>query len=170
MFTSDVWRDINVLEYLEEQKIPYLAIDMPYGARSSCSPHTRIPENNVFVFREAVKGVFGPIRPVVVGASLGGYIALKYVLEYPVSGLLLIAPVRVFENEFIKRYSSFSFPIHVIIGTRDRIVSVDEMKKFTEKLPKAKLKIYEDASHLAYLDYPEKFRKDLMELYKESLT
>lgn len=170
MFTSDVWRDINVLEYLEDQDIPFLAIDMPYGVRSRCSPHTRLPENNVYVLREAVKGVFGPVRPVVVGASLGGYIALKYLLEYPVSGLLLIAPVRVFENEFIRRYSSFSFPIHVIVGTRDRIVSIEEMKKFVEKLPRAKLKIYKDASHPAYLDKPDEFKKDLMELYKESLS
>lgn len=28
-FTSDVWRDIGVLNRLEDEKIPFIAIDMP---------------------------------------------------------------------------------------------------------------------------------------------
>jgi pimeloyl-ACP methyl ester carboxylesterase len=40
-FTSDVWVDINLLEALEQNGIPYAAIDMPYGARSVCSPKNR---------------------------------------------------------------------------------------------------------------------------------
>ncbi len=168
-FTSDVWRDIGVLEYLERENIPYLAIDMPYGARSSCSPHTRDPDENVFVLHEAVHGVFGTIRPVIVGASLGGYIALRYCLEHPVSGLLLIGPVRVFEEDLVRRYSGFNYPVHIIVGTRDRIVNVEDMEKLAKLIPNAKLKIYEDAGHPAYLDYPGRFRNDLLELYREVL-
>lgn len=31
-----------------------LAIDIPYGVRSKCGPHIRLPENNVYVLREAI--------------------------------------------------------------------------------------------------------------------
>ncbi len=169
MFTSDVWRDINVLKMLEDNDIPFLAPDMPYGARSSCNPHTRDPEENVFVAYEAIHGVFGSVKPVLVGASLGGYMALRYAVNHPVSGLLLIAPVGVFEEELVERYKGFGFPVHVIVGTRDKIVSVGEMEKFVGILPNAKLKVYEDAGHPAYLSYPERFKKDLMEFYREAL-
>ncbi len=167
MFTSDVWRSIGLLEYLEKQKIPFIALDMPYGAKSKCSPHSRDPDKNVNVVYEAVHGVFGKVKPVIVGASLGGYIALKYSVRHPVRGLLLIAPVHVFEDELLSKYKEWSFPVHIIYGTKDDVVSIDSMKKLASLIKKSKLIIYEDAKHPAYLTYPERFRDDLLNLYRE---
>jgi len=168
-FTSDVWRDINVLEALIERKIPFLALDMPYGARSACSPKHRDPEENIKVLYEAIHGFFGLTEPVLVGASLGGYIALRYAVKYPSSALLLIGPVRVSEETLTKYYHELKKPIHVIVGSRDDIVDLDEIKSFVKQLPNAKLTIYEDAGHPAYLDKPDRFKQDLLDLYNTAL-
>jgi pimeloyl-ACP methyl ester carboxylesterase len=164
-FTSDVWRDIGLLDYLEEEKIPFLALDMPYGARSICSPHSRSVDENIFVVREVFKGIFGNVKPLIVGASLGGYVALKYAVKYPVAGLLLIAPVNVFDEELVSRYKALSVPVLIIWGSRDRVVSRDSMEKLSGML-EAKLLIYEGAGHPAYLDYPERFRNDLLAFHR----
>ncbi|MET1160260.1 MAG: alpha/beta hydrolase [Thermoprotei archaeon] len=164
-YTSDVWRDIGLLNTLEENEIPFLAIDMPYGARSACSPHTRDPEENSFVLHEAVRAVFRGSTPILVGASLGGYVALRYAMKYSTMGLFLVAPVRVFEEELVKWYKSYEKPVFIVIGSRDDIVDIEDMEKLAEYLPSARVKVYEDARHAAYLDKPELFKQDILEFY-----
>ncbi|WFO76363.1 alpha/beta hydrolase [Desulfurococcaceae archaeon MEX13E-LK6-19] len=168
MFTSDVWNDINVLKVLEENNIPFLALDMPYGLKSKCNPKSRDPDENVMVVREAIHGIFGGgIHPVLVGASLGGYIALKYSVENPVLGLMLIAPVHGLDPNLVKNYKNLKVPVYIIYGTKDKIVELEEMKKLASHFERSKLIIYEDAEHPAYLTYPERFKQDLLELYRE---
>jgi pimeloyl-ACP methyl ester carboxylesterase len=42
------------------------------------------------------------------------------------------------------------------------------MRVLVEKLPKAKLVTYEGAGHSAYITQPDRFKRDLMELYAQS--
>ena len=164
-YTSYVWRDIGLLQRLEEERIPYLAIDMPYGARSMCSPKTRDPEENIEILATAIKGLYRGTAPLLVGASLGGYIALRYAVRKPVSGLLLIAPVKALEEELVSHYEDMAVPTMIIWGSRDRIVSREEMEKLA-KILDARLIVYEGARHAAYLDHPERFADDLLAFYK----
>ncbi len=166
MFTSDVWSDLGVLDRLEKEDIPFIALDMPYGRRSVCSPKTSDPDTNVSVVYEAVHGVFGSVRPVVVGASLGGYIALRYTLKHPVSGLILIAPVHSLEKDLLKYYPSLEVPVYIIYGSKDHIVSIDEMRELQNKLKNSKLIVYDNAKHPAYLDQPQRFIQDIIKFYK----
>jgi len=161
VFTSEVWREINVLDFLEKRGIPFIAIDMPYGLKSKCNPKTKDPNSNV----NLVKKIIGDFEPIIVGASLGGYIALKYSLKNNVKGLLLIAPVRCFEEDLMESYKNFKVTTYIIYGENDKIVSLDNMKKLS-KLLNAKLIIYNNADHPAYLNNPSKFKEDLLELYK----
>jgi len=167
-FTSDVWQEIGVLQRLEEEKIPFLALDMPYGLKSKCTPKTRKPETNVRILEEALQRVFGSKKSFLVGASLGGYIALRYSLKHPVRGMLLVAPAMSLEEELVHNYPKLTNPVYVIYGTRDEIVSLEEMKKLVNALPKAKLFLYDGARHPAYLDNPNDFRKHLLEAYRIS--
>ena len=165
-FTSDVWQRTDVTELLKEKRVPFLALDMPYGLKSECQPRTRDVEVNVAVVRGAVQNIFGAVAPVLVGASLGGYVALKYAAaHFPVKGLLLLAPVRVLEESLVEAYSHFQFPVRIVCGSEDRIVSLEELRDLANRLPNAKLTVYEDARHAAYLDSPERFKRDLLELY-----
>jgi pimeloyl-ACP methyl ester carboxylesterase len=164
-YTSDIWQRIGITELLIEKRVPFLALDMPYGLRSKCQPKTRNAEANVEFAAEAIKNIFGPEVPVLVGASIGGHIALKYAARFPVKGLLLIAPARAFEEDLLKSYPSFNFPIKIIWGSRDEFISGEEMRTLSDKLPKAKLLVYNGAAHSAYKDQPEQFKRDLLELY-----
>jgi pimeloyl-ACP methyl ester carboxylesterase len=164
-YTKDIWQSIGVTDLLTHKRVPFLALDMPYGLRSKCQRKTRNPEANVMFAAEAVKNVFGSAAPVLVGASIGGHVALRYAAQFPVKGLLLIAPGRAFEVDLLKLYPKFNFPVKIIWGAQDNLISGEEMRTLSDKLPNAKLLVYNGASHSAYKDQPEQFKKDLLELY-----
>jgi pimeloyl-ACP methyl ester carboxylesterase len=165
-YTIGVWQKIGITDVLMEKKVPFLALDMPYGLKSQCHPKTRDPQTNVNFTAGAVKQVFGIIEPVVVGASLGGYIALNYAAQFPVKGLFLVSPAHAFDNDvLVKAYGGFKFPVRIVWGSQDSVISGEEMRTLADKLPKAKMLVYNGAAHSAYVDQPEWFRRDLLELY-----
>ncbi|MCW4019149.1 MAG: alpha/beta hydrolase [Candidatus Bathyarchaeota archaeon] len=164
-YTSDIWQRISVTQLLEEKKVPFMALDMPYGSKSDCTPKTHDPEANVAVAKEAIESVFNSEVPVLVGASLGGNIALRYAERFPVRGLLLTAPACALEQSLLQAYSNWSFPVRVIWGSEDNIISGEEMRTLAQKLPNGKLVTYEGADHSAYKNDPDRFKRDLFELY-----
>ena len=164
-YTADIWQKIGVLDYLLKKRVPFLALDMPYGLKSKCQPKTRSPEKNIDYVNEAVKTVFGDNVPVLVGASIGGNMALRYAAKFPVKGLLLIGPARVLEPDLVQVYSKFKFSTTIIWGSQDNIISSEDMRILANKLPNSKLVVYDDANHSAYKDEPDRFKHDLLELY-----
>jgi len=167
-YTMDIWQQIGVTDLLIAKRIPFLALDMPYGLRSSCQPKTRNVETNVTFAVDAVKSFFGTAMPFIVGASLGGHIALKYAVRFPVKSLLLIGPSRILDEELVKAYGNFNFPVKVIWGSNDNVISGEDMRTLAGKLPNSKLSIYNGAGHSAYKNDPELFKRDLLELYAKA--
>ncbi len=166
-FTHEVWEEIGLLKRLAEEEIPYLAPDMPYGAKTSCRTKSRAREDNINFLRGLYRQKFGDRVPIVLGASLGGYMALLYGMMYPVAGLILVAPVWSTRGDILGYYSEREIPILLIYGEKDDIVSIDEMWEFKEMVPTAELRVYEDARHPAYLDKPERFNEDVVEFCKK---
>lgn len=164
-YTAEIWQRIGITELLIQKKIPFLALDMPYGLKTKCQPKTRNPTTNIAVVAESVKTLFGLVKPVLVGASIGGRMALRYATMLPVTGLFLIAPASVLEGDLVKSYRAFNFPVKIIWGSKDNIVSEEDVRTLAQKIPHAELVVYEGASHSAYKDEPERFQKDLLELY-----
>ncbi len=164
-YSSDVWRRVSITELLIEKQIPFLALDMPYGAKSKCRPRSRDVGSNITFANEVIKIFFGNAVPVLVGASLGSHMALNYAAQYSVKGLVLVAPVRSLEPRLLQAYHRFNFPVRIIIGSEDRVVSSEELRELVGKLPNAKFIEYEGAKHSAYIDFPDRFKRDLMEVY-----
>ncbi len=164
-YASDVWQRLSITELLIEKQIPFLAVDMPYGAKSECRPRTREVKANITFANEIIKNFFSSTAPVLVGASLGAHMALNYATQFPVKGLLLVAPVRSLEPRLLQSYNRFDFPVRIIIGSEDRVVSNEELRELAGKLPNAKFIEYEGAKHSAYVDFPDRFKHDLMEVY-----
>lgn len=164
-YTSDIWQRISVTEMLIKKNVPFLALDMPYGQKSECKPKTHNQEENTVVAKEGIKRVFGAEVPVVVGASLGGNIALRYAMKFPVKGLLLIAPSGALANDLLQAYNKWVFGVRIIWGSEDHIISGEDMRTLAGKLSNGKLVTYEGAGHSAYKDEPERFKLDLLELY-----
>jgi len=163
-YTSAVWERISVLDLLQEKKVPFLALDMPYGAHSSCRPHSRSVESNIAVVKEALQAVFDSAMPILVGASLGAHIALQFAARFPVKGLLLVGAVRVLDETLTKAYSRFMFPVRLVIGSEDNIASEEELRTLASKLPDGKVTVYEGQGHSAYLGDAGRFKRDLLEL------
>ena len=164
-FTNEIWQEIGVTELLIQKHIPFLALDMPYGIKSRCHPKTRNVQKNVAVINEAVKTMLGGAVPILVGASIGGNMALQYAARFPVKGLLLIGSARGLEPELAAAYCSFKFPTTLVWGSYDSIAGGEEMRALSDALPNSKLLVYSGAGHSAYRDQPEKFKHDLLELY-----
>jgi pimeloyl-ACP methyl ester carboxylesterase len=164
-YTIDIWQRISVLDLLIEKRIPFLALDMPYGLRSKCEPKTRSADANLAVLAEAVQSVFASATPVLVGASIGGRIALKYASRFLVKGLLLIAPAMHVDRDLVQSAGKMNFPVRIVWGSHDNIISGEEMRTLAEKLSNARLLVYDGATHSAYKDQPELFKRDLLELY-----
>jgi pimeloyl-ACP methyl ester carboxylesterase len=165
-YNIGIWQRLGVTDLLDEKHVPYIALDMPYGEKSLCKPKTRDVEKNVSFVYDVIENVFGGfISPVLVGASIGGYIALQFASRFPVKGLVLVGPARVFEEQLLQSYDSFKFPSTIIWGSEDSIIASEDMRTLAAKLPNAKLIIYQGAKHSAYKDCPERFKHDLLELY-----
>jgi len=164
-YTADIWQHIGLTQLLIEKHISFLALDMPYGMRSQCQPKTRSPQKNIDFAKEAIQTIFSAEIPLLVGVSIGGNIALRYAMQFPVKGLLLIAPARALEPGLVQSYSNFSFPTTMVWGTEDNIVASEDMRALADKLPNAKLVVYDGANHSAYKDQPDRFKHDLIELY-----
>ncbi len=164
-YTISIWEQLGITNLLLEKRVPFLALDMPYGIRTKCSPRTRNPQKNIQVVYEVIQSVFGSVTPVLVGASIGGNIALHYAASFPVKGLLLIAPARALDKKLLDNFEQFKFPVRLIWGSEDNIVSGEEMRTLAEKLPIAKLTVYAGAGHSAYKDQIDRFKHDLLELY-----
>jgi pimeloyl-ACP methyl ester carboxylesterase len=164
-YTNEIWQEIGVTELLIQKHIPFLALDMPYGIKSRCHPKTRNVQKNLAVINEAVKTVLGGAVPILVGASIGGNMALQYAARFPVKGLLLIGAARGLEPELAVAYRSFKFPTTLVWGSYDNIAGGEEMRALSDALPNSKLLVYSGAGHSAYRDQPEKFKHDLLELY-----
>ena len=164
-FNMDVWQRIGVSGLLVEKHVPFLAPDMPYGIKTNCHPKTRSPDKNVEFIADSVRDAFGSAVPALVGASIGGHIALRYATKYPVKGLLLVSPARSLADDLTGSYSEFKFPVRVIWGSQDNIVSGEELRTLVDKIPGAKLLVYDDARHASYLSQPSLFKRDLLEFY-----
>ncbi len=164
-YTADSWVRVGATDLLKEKQIPYLALDMPYGAHSHCRPHSRSVETNVGVIKDAVQTVFPSAAPVLVGASLGSHMALQYASRYSVKGLLLVGAVRVLEETLMQSYGKFNFPVRLIIGSEDNIASSEDLRTLAGILPDGRLTVYEGVGHSAYFGDRERFKQDLLELY-----
>ncbi|MCW4000672.1 MAG: alpha/beta hydrolase [Candidatus Bathyarchaeota archaeon] len=165
-YTIEVWQEIGLTDALIEKHIPFLALDMPYGVKCQCHPKNREPQANIAFAAEAAKSVFGDAVPLVVGASYGGYVAMRFAQQHSVRGLLLVAPAHAFDDEvLLGSYDRFAFPIRIVWGAFDSLISGEEMRALADRLPNAKLLVYNGAAHSAYQDRPEWFRRDLLELY-----
>ncbi len=166
-FTSKIWDDIGLLKKLIENHIPFYAIDMPYGKNSDCNPKRRDIESNLVFLEEIIaKLIDNPDDMVFLGASLGGYVAVRYVIERGGRGLILIGPVGLDEPRILGKADKLDIPVLLIVGERDYIVPISTIKAFAERTRKSTLKIYKDAGHPAYLYNSTEFNNDVLDFMK----
>lgn len=166
-FNRNVWKEIGLLQKLEYERIPFIALDMPYGIKSECTRRTSDALMNLSFLEEVVEKKIGKeSKPLMIGASLGGYFSILYAEENSVSGLILIGPVGTEEDRIKAKVSNLNVPVLIIVGEKDTIIDLDSIKSFSASLRNSQLKIYESSGHPAYLYQKEKFVDDVLSFYR----
>lgn len=159
-FNADTWRDLRTLHELGEAGFHAVALDMPgYGK----SPAAEIDEKTVirsFIQAEQLD------RPILLGPSMGGEIALEFALAHPqlVGGLILVGAVGVAEKK--EQLSKIKMPTLVIWGENDAIAPLADGELLAKEIKRAQLIVFENASHPCYLDHPDRWHAELINYLK----
>jgi len=160
-FRGRTWEEAGVVGALEEAGYRYAAPDMPYGKSTDCTKHTRDIELNVEAARRVAERFLGDTRPAIVGASLGGRVALYYAALHGARGLFLASPALREDEPVWDMLRMVRAPVVIIRGGRD-FVPRRVHRKLAKKLG-AEIRVYEGAGHAMYLDEPDRFKRDLLE-------
>jgi len=160
-FTGQTWDETGVLDRLTLEGYPWAAPDMPYGRRTQCTKHTRDVLFNVAAARAVVEQFLGGEPPVIVGASLGGRIAVHYAVRHEVRGLFLLAPALRPDDSVWDLLRVLKVPAVIVAGKKDRIIPYSLLERLAVQMG-ARLLVY-DAGHAMYLEEPGRFVEDLLE-------
>ncbi|MBI5190163.1 MAG: alpha/beta hydrolase [Nitrospirae bacterium] len=161
-FQAETWRELGTLEALGKAGYDATAADMPgFGKTAICG---KGPDKVVAGLIECE----GMDRPVLVGPSMGGRIALHFTLDHPelVGGLVLIGCVSVEENR--DRLKNITVPTLIVWGSRDHIAPMSNAELLHKEVKDSKLLIIDGARHPAYLDNPELWHRELLAFMKEN--
>ena len=77
--------------------------------------------------------------------------------------LMKVAPLRVFNEKETPTFdlrphlNKIKVPTLVIVGRQDFITNVDMAKEMAERIPNAKMEIFEESGHYGFVEEPEKF-------------
>ncbi|MEB3760089.1 MAG: alpha/beta hydrolase [Desulfurococcales archaeon] len=161
-FTGETWSKTGVFDALTSRRYSFIAPDMPYGRRTRCTKHTRSLDINLGLLNSLVSSYVGRRQLVVVGASLGGRLAIYYSAKNElVRGLLLLSPYIEKDKTALTIASSITAVSKIILGEKD-IVSRKTIEKLASRIG-ASIVVYEGAGHAMYLDSPDRFVRDLLE-------
>jgi len=155
-FTAQTWQETGTLGILAENGCHAVALDMPgFGQSEAC----RGDQAKVLcgVIEQETTG-----KPVVMGPSMGGRIALEFALDYPehVGALILVGAVGVEENR--ARLAEIKAPTLIIRGGEDQIAPLADSDLLLAEIAGSKRIIIDGAPHPCYLDQPEIFHREIL--------
>ncbi len=163
-FRWKTWVEAGTVAALAEAGYRVVAPDMPYGRSTSCTKRSRSIEFNLNAVDAVIREALGSATPALVGASLGGRVAVHYAVSRSTPpALVLIAPALQSSDPVWGRLRLLRGRTSVAVfwGTRDTIVG----RRIVEELAReagGELIVYEGAGHALYLDQPERFNSDLV--------
>ena len=150
-FQAATWQELGTLEMLAGLGMRALALDMPgFGGSPACEA-----EQDEVLVQFVDRATSG--RPVLLGPSMGGRIALEFAINHPekVSALILVGAVGIEENR--ERLADIKVPTLLIWGSEDQISPVANSEILLGAVAGAGRVIIEGAPHPCYLDQPETF-------------
>jgi len=148
-FQAATWQELGTLAKLADAGYHPLALDMPgFGGSPACE------SDQVEVVADFIRQLELD-RPVLIGPSMGGRIALEFALDHPgiLSGLVLVGAVGVEENK--DRLATLDLPVLLIWGGEDAISPLGNSELILDAVQGAKRLIIEGAPHPCYLDQPD---------------
>ncbi|RUM37351.1 MAG: alpha/beta hydrolase [Desulfobulbus sp.] len=151
-FSAATWDELSTLDLLAAAGCHCLALDMPgFGQSPVCeSKHDTVLSE--FIRQGEIS------KPVLIGPSMGGRIALEFALNHPgiLGGMILVGAVGVEENK--DRLSQLDLPVLLLWGGEDQISPLENSDTLL-----AAVKGANGAPHPCYLDQPETFHAVVIE-------
>lgn len=156
-FEAETWRDLRTLHELGEAGFHAVALDLPGFGKSSPSAMDNITVLRTFIQAEQLD------RPILLGPSMGGRVALEFALAHPqlVGGLILVGAVGVEENR--DRLKEIKMPTLVIWGGDDTVSPLANGELLAKEINNANLVVIENAPHPCYLDQPDRWHSELID-------
>lgn len=150
-FQAATWQETGTLRMLAGMGMRALALDMPGFGKS---PECEIEQDRAldgFIAEKTTE------KPVLLGPSMGGRIALEYAINHPhaLKGLILVGAVGVEENR--ERLAEIQVPTLLIWGGEDAIAPLANSDVLLAEVVGCKRVIIECAPHPCYLEYSEAF-------------
>ena len=154
-FRAETWRDLSTLAYLAGAGLRAVAVDLPGFGRSPAGPASP---------RQTVANVIdqlGLSRPVLLGPSMGGRVALEFCLAFPerLGGLILVGAVGVAENR--ARLGEVRVPTLAIWGGADTVSPPANGRLLAAEIPDCRLLEIPGAPHPCYLDHAPLFNREV---------
>ncbi|MBW1749853.1 MAG: alpha/beta hydrolase [Deltaproteobacteria bacterium] len=156
-FKAESWQELGTLEKLATAGYHPLALDMPgFGGSPACeADQDKVLAD--FINELELE------RPVLIGPSMGGRIALEFALNHPgiQGGLVLVGTVGVAENK--DRLSQIEQPVFIVWGGDDQISPIANSDILLNSIKGSKRLVLEGAPHPCYQDQPDAWHAALLE-------
>ena len=156
-FSAQTWRETGTLDILADNGCHCVAVDMPgFGKSAGCD------EEPSAVLRGVIEQETDG-KPVLLGPSMGGRIALEFAIDYPdhVGGLILVGAVGIKENR--GRLAGIQVPTLLVWGGEDRISPLADSDLLLDGISGSTRVVLEGAPHPCYLDQPENFHRVILD-------
>lgn len=168
-FTSKNWEDVGAFQKLVPLGFNVFCPDYPGFGNSQHSERYGIKRGDIRngpTFVSDYINALGLKSAVILGASMGGGMAVKTALEHEnlVDALVAVAPAWI-ESEK-QRLPAIKKPVLFIWGSNDTVVPPLLGPEYSSLVRGSKLKIIEGASHPAYIDRPDEFFRILGDFLK----
>jgi len=113
----------------------------------------------------AAKGLH---KPVLVGPSMGGRIALEFVLRQQnlVGGLVLVGAVGVRENQ--DQLENIKVPTLIVWGSEDKISPLVNSEILHKSIAGSHKVVIDGAPHPCYLEQPDIWHSALIDFFKKN--
>jgi len=161
-FKAQTWKELGTLNVLAGAGKHAVALDLPgFGASPACEGQ---PDRVLADFLTQMKMV----KPVLIGPSMGGRVALEFCLDHPdlVGALVLVGAVGVQENR--ERLSKVTVPTLIVWGGADAVSPIDNGRLLNEKIGASSFFVIDGAPHPCYLAQPEIWHRALVSFLEKT--
>ena len=161
-FEAETWRDLRTLHELGEAGFHAVALDLPGFGKSPAAEMDNKAVIRAFIQAEQLD------RPILLGPSMGGQVALEFALAHPhlVGGLILVGAVGVAENKDL--LAKIKVPTLLVWGSEDAISPLANGELLAQEINNSRLVVIDNAPHPCYIDQPDRWHTELIDFLKSN--
>ena len=165
-FLAETWVEMGLFDELAEKYSVY-AFDMPYGAKSRSDKFSAENRDEYADFLKEMLLSLNIDKPVLLGASISGEVALRYLSQgYSAKAGIVAGAVHI--QNLVQTLEMIKVPILGVWGERDNISPPDNANILADHVNNSEAHVIEGAGHACYLDKPEEFKTLLREFLRKA--